>query len=158
MFTIAILYGVLTYQAWCIWFTLLWSGLHGITVIYLIINHYGFAFENAYYIGSVLLYWSLLCFCNVMYFIKLNKAESRFNHLIQDTSDVLNTMNKMSQNNQPNVATMFKRVPTLTYDSTHDQIHGWQPTPVHRVNSDSKKNDDDPSFSTEEHSGTILNA
>eukprot|EP01083_Nonionella_stella_P003266 9305_1 len=89
LFTVGIVYGVITYKIWCIWISLLWSGSHGITAIYSLFTWAHHDSSMVYYVGGIVLYWCLQLACNLMYFIKLNDADSQFNAMIDETANVL---------------------------------------------------------------------
>eukprot|EP01084_Bolivina_argentea_P111147 198402_1 len=122
IFALLILYGVLSCQIWSIWVTFLWSALHGITVIYLLVKWHNNSQYILYYISMVVIYWLSVIIFNTTYFIKLNRAESRFNSLIEETKSALNKktntsglrMQKNNNNTQPQTSDI------ITSEIIHD--------------------------------------
>ena len=74
IFTFLILYGIINFEIWAIWITFIWSGLHGITIIYSLIQyaeHLDHDHLMFIYIGIVLVYWISVLIFNLMFFKKV---------------------------------------------------------------------------------------
>ena len=67
IFTFLILYGIIQFEIWAMWVTCIWSSLHGITIIYAVVN-WGDGDIMFLYISIVLFYWIAVIVFNIMYF------------------------------------------------------------------------------------------
>eukprot|EP00483_Globobulimina_turgida_P003210 UN03215 len=86
-FALLILYGVTTYKIWCIWVALLWTGLHGVTILYSLIKWHNNPSIMLYFFAMIIVFWISAFLFNIMYFIKLNAAGSSSNSVITETKD-----------------------------------------------------------------------